>query len=227
MAQLAIASFVFLVLHVLPSTGARQWLIRRIGDPAYMGLFSLVSVLGLAWMIYAYGQAPASEPLWTSGPIIRWLTALVMLFAFILVVTGSGSKNPTSVMGKAVLKTRGKWTNIFAVTRHPVMWATAIWAGLHLLNRPDAASALLFGTLGLLAIAGPLLQERRKREEFGKAWDDFAAQTSFVPFAGLISGKSKLHLRDIGGWPLASAVAIWLAALFLHQPVIGVSPLPL
>ncbi len=128
---------------------------------------------------------------------------------------------------KDALKTPHRWNDIFAITRHPVMWAITIWAGLHMLNRPDATSALLFGPLGLLAILGPLRQEAGKREEFGDAWKAFVKQTSFVPFAGIVSGKAKLHLRELGGWRITAAVVIWLAMLAFHLPVIGVSPLPL
>ena len=227
MGELALAAFVFVALHFVPALPAREWLIRRIGDPAYMGLFSLASVLGLAWMIAAYKNAPASEPLWTGGPALRWFTAIAMLLPFILTVTGTTTRNPTSVLGKSAFKTPHQWTDIFAVTRHPVMWAIVIWAVLHLLNRPDATSALLFGPMALLALGGSLRQEVRKRKEFGEAWDNFVAQTSYVPFAALLSGKAKLRLADLGMWQLASAVLLWLAALYFHGPILGVPPLPL
>ena len=106
------------------------------------------------------------------------------------------------------------------------MWGIAIWAGLHLLNRPDLKSALLFGPLALLAIAGSMHQEIRKREEFGDAWVSFTKQTSFVPFAGVLSGKAKLHLRGLGGWRIAAAVGIWLVMLAFHHSIFGASPLP-
>lgn len=223
MSQLALAAFVFVALHILPAISARETLIRKIGDPAYMGLFSLASFLSLAWMVYAYGQAPAGEPLWITGDAVRWVTAILMLLPFVLLVCGTFSDNPTSVLGKDALKSRKEWTNIFAVTRHPVMWATAIWALLHLLNRPDATSALFFGSLAFLAVAGSLRQEVRKHKEFGKAWEDFIKQTSFVPFAGLLSGKAKLRIGDLGGWPLAISVLLWAAGLYFHETLFGAS----
>lgn len=225
MSQLALAAFIFVALHILPAISARETLIRKIGDPAYMGLFSLASFLSLAWMVYAYGQAPASEPLWVTGAAIRWATAVLMLLPFILLLCGTLSENPTSVLGKDALKSRKKWTNVFAITRHPVMWATAIWALLHLVNRPDATSALFFGSLAFLALAGSLQQEVRKRREFGKAWDNFANQTSFVPFAGIMSGKANLSIRDLGGWPVALSVLLWAAGLYFHDSLFGASAL--
>lgn len=225
MSELALAAIVFVVLHVIPSLSFRGWLIKMIGDPAYMGLFSLASVLSLAWMVYAYSNAPASVPLWTTGPLVRWLTAILMLLPFVMVVEASTSPNPTAVMSGGVLKSRRKWTNIFAITRHPLMWGIVIWAGLHLLNRPDATSALFFGSLAFLAIAGSMRQDVRKRKELGKEWEAFEAQTSYVPFAGLLSGKSTLKPAEIAGWPLAIAVFLWLVVLYFHGSLFGAYPL--
>lgn len=225
MVQLALASIVFLVLHIVPGLAGRAWIVRKIGDPAYMGLFSLASILSLAWMVTAYYSAPAGQYLWVTGPAARWATAAVMLFAFILVVTGAISRNPSSVLGRSALQSSYELTGIFAITRHPVMWGVALWAFLHLLNRPDARSLLFFGTMAVLAIAGTLLQERRKLAEFGEPWRKFAAQTSHVPFAAMLSGKTSLDLRAMGGWQLATAVALWLVVMYFHEPVLGVSPL--
>lgn len=225
MIELAVAALVFVALHILPAIRARNWLVNKIGDPAYMALFSLASVLGLAWMIYAYGNAPASEPLWVTGKATRWLTAIAMLIPFILLVCGTFAKNPTSILGKGALGSRNEWNNIFAVTRHPVMWAVAIWAVLHLLNRPDATSALFFGPLAFLAIGGTLMQEERKQKEYGKAWEAFTEKTTFVPFAGLISGKSTLDVRELGGWPLAIAIFLWTLVLYFHGSLFGADPL--
>jgi uncharacterized membrane protein len=227
MTELALAALVFVALHILPAVRVREVIIARIGDPTYMGLFSLASVLGLAWLISAYRDAPAGVPLYETGPALNWFTVAAMLVPCILIIAGNTTRNPSSILGKDALKTPHDWNDIFAITRHPLMWGIAIWAGLHLLNRPDLTSALLFGPLGLLAIAGSMRQEIRKRKEFGDAWVSFARQTSFVPFAGILSGKAKLHLRELGGWRIAVAVGLWLVLLAFHLPVIGVSPLPI
>lgn len=225
MTNLALAAFVFVAMHILPAISARDAIVRRIGDPAYMGLFSLASFMGLAWMIFAYRNAPASDPLWVTGTGVRLATAALMLLAFVLLVCGAFSKNPSSVLGREALSDQKEWQNIFAITRHPVMWATALWALLHLLNRPDATSALFFGSLAFLAVVGSLQQEVRKRREFGIDWDAFASQTSFLPFAGLLNGRAKLRLSAFDGWPVAIAFALWFAILYFHGTLFGVHPL--
>lgn len=227
MAELALASFVFLAMHILPAIRAREWVIRKVGDPVYMGLFSLASILGLAWLVAAYKSAPGAELLWVTGAAIRWLTAALMLFAFVLVVAGATTRNPSMLMSEDALKTSEPWAGVFAITRHPLMWGIALWASLHLLNRPDMVSLLFFGTLALLAVGGSRLQENRKRKELGAAWKAFEKQTSFVPFAGIIDGSARLRLADIGGWRLAAATVLWAIMLTLHGRILGVPALPL
>lgn len=227
MTELAIAAIVFVALHILPAMNSREWMISKIGNVAYMALFSIASSLGMIWLIIAYRNAPASTPLYETGPALNWFTITAMLIALIFAVCGTTSRNPSSILGKDALKTPHSWNDIFAVTRHPVMWAIMIWAGLHLLNRPDLTSALLFGPLALLAIAGSFRQEIRKQKEFGDDWQDFASHTSFVPFVGILNGKAKLHLRELGAWKIVAAVGIWLVLIAGHLPIIGISPIPI
>ena len=226
MAELALAAFVFLGLHILPAINARERVIAKIGDPVYMALFSLASILSLAWMVSAHKAAPAGEYLWVTGAGLRWITAVLMVLVFVLVVAGITTRNPSMVMGGSALKASNPWAGIFAITRHPLMWGIALWAILHLANRPNLKSLLYFGTLALLAVGGSRLQEKRKRHELGDAWDAFEKHTSFVPFAGLLSGKSKLSLKELGVWRLAAAIALWAVVLIAHGRVFGVPALP-
>lgn len=227
MAELALAAFVFLALHILPAISARERVIAKLGDPIYMGLFSLASILSLAWMISAYKTTPAGEYLWVTGAGLRWLTVLLMGLAFVLAVAGVTTRNPSMVMGANALKASSPWAGIFAITRHPLMWGIALWAILHLVNRPNMKSLLFFGTLALLAVGGSRLQEKRKHKELGPAWDVFENHTSFVPFAGLLTGKSTLHLKELGVWRLAAAIALWAVMLIAHGRILGVPALPL
>ena len=56
-------------------------------------------------------------------------------------------------------------------------------------------------------------------------WDEFVTQTSHIPFAAILQGKARLRLGDLGGWRIATAVLLWLATLYLHSHILGVSPL--
>ena len=130
-------------------------------------------------------------------------------------------------MAGQTLKREAPWRGVFAVTRHPVMWATGLWALLHLINRPEPASLVFFGVLALLAIGGTWLQDRRKARELGADWARFAERTSFVPFAALAAGRAKLSLRDLGWWQPAVAVVLWAAVLHFRTALFGVPAVPI
>jgi hypothetical protein len=42
----------------------------------------------------------------------------------------------------------------------------------------------------------------------------------------MISGRAKLRFAEIGVWRLLAGVALYLALLLLHGPVIGLTALP-
>ena len=226
MSELTLAALAFLGLHLLPSTPLRGWAMARLGEKAYTGLFSLAAIASLVWLAMAYNDAPFGDMLWVTGEVWRWINAGLMLLLFVLLIGGATSPNPASVMAGQTLKREEPWRGVFAVTRHPVMWATGLWALLHLINRPEPAALVFFGALALLAIGGTWLQDRRKARELGADWERFAAHTSFVPFAALAAGRAKLSLRDLGWWQPAVAVVLWAAVLLFHRLLFGVPAVP-
>lgn len=227
MSQLVLAALFFLGLHLLPSTSVRASAIARMGETAYMGVFSLASIGGLVWLVGAYNAAPSGDMLWTTGPLWRWINVGLMLLLFVLLIGGATSPNPASVMAGQSLKREEPWRGVFAVTRHPVMWATGLWAPLHMINRPEPASLVFFGALALLAIGGTWLQDRRKARDLGAEWQRYAEHTSFVPFAALAAGRAQLRIRDLGWWQPALAVVLWAVVLHFHGRLFGVPAIPI
>jgi uncharacterized membrane protein len=50
--------------------------------------------------------------------------------------------------------------------------------------------------------------------------------TSVLPFAAILSGRTRMDWAGIGWWRPLLALAVFLALFLLHSSVIGVSPLP-
>src|SRR5881394_2700620 len=121
---LALATGVFLVTHFVPSTPMRGAITRSLGERGYLGLYVLVAFATIGWMVYAYHRAPV-QPLW---PALRLLPAIAMPFAFILVVCGVASRNPSGVGQGKALKGEEPARGILRVTRHPVQWGILLWA---------------------------------------------------------------------------------------------------
>lgn len=228
MGMLIAAAAVFLGIHLLVAgTRARDAVTGTIGENAYMGLFSLASLGGIVWLVVAYNGAQAggeNELVYDLGVGVRHLAPLVVLLAFLLAVPGLLLPNPTSVRQEGAATRADAVKGVLAITRHPFLWGVALWAAMHLLANGDAASVLFFGTFLVLALLGTFSIDAKRRRKLGAAWDGFAARTSNLPFAALASGRAKLKWREILDWRLAVAVVLYLALLFGHQSLMGVSP---
>jgi uncharacterized membrane protein len=222
------AAFVlFLLSHALPARPAvRATLISWCGERWFLVLYSTVSLAVLSWLIVAAGRAPFVE-LW---PFANWQMLgpnLAMPLACLFAVFGVGAANPLSFGGNPHLPFDPDHPGIAGAARHPLLWAIALWAGAHLLPNGDLAHVILFGLFGLIALLGMVIIDRRKRRQFGAArWAQLAQNTSLLPLAALLTGRWRPKLRAISFTRLSIGVAVWLALLGLHAPVIGVSPLP-
>jgi uncharacterized membrane protein len=227
MTSLIAAAAFFLLLHLLVSgTRLRTAIVGTIGEGPYLGLFSLASLAGIVWLSMAYGDARGlAEPWWDTGAVGRHTSLLVQLVAFLLVVGGLTTRNPTSVHQEGSIERTDVVSGMLRITRHPFLWGVAIWAVGHLLVNGDAPSVLLFGSLLLLAVAGTYSIDAKRRRTLGPTYDAFAGQTSNVPFAAIVSGRQKLSLGEIGWWRILLAVAVWAAVLLGHQYAFGVDPL--
>jgi uncharacterized membrane protein len=219
MTQLALATLVFIATHFVTSTPLRGKLVGKLGEGPYAGLYSLVALLAIVWMVIAYISAPL-EPLWGAT---RWLPVVAMPFALVLLTTGY-FRSPASVMRGRLLKDPEPARGIIRVTRHPVMWAIMLWAGAHLLARGDVKSVLFFGGFFVVAGGGTILQDLRKARTLGEDWARFTAVSSNVPFLAILQGRNTLRLGEIGwAMPLAG-VALYVALLFGHAWLFGARP---
>lgn len=230
MLNLTAAAAFFLAIHLLVSgTRVRDTLTARIGVGAYMGLFSLSSLAGLAWMGLAFAQArgtPGDSVWWDLTPLTRLVQIGLQLLAMLLIVPGLTTANPTSVAQEGALDRPGVVCGMLRITRHPFLWGVAVWAAGHLLVNGDAASVLLFATMLALALTGTLSIDAKRRRVLGAKWDAFAAQTSNVPFAAIFQGRQRFILGEIGWWRIALAVAVWAALAWAHPFLFGVRALP-
>lgn len=218
MVELVLAVAVFLGSHSLTNRPAfRAWAESRLGGRRGFTLaYSVLSVLLLIWMVVAYGNAP-TVLLWGQQPWMRWVPPLAMPLACILAVAGLTTPNPFSI-GPGPTGYDPARPGILRLTRHPVLWAAALWAGAHMVPNGDAAALVLFTPLLLLALAGPAMLDRKRRASLGfEQWSRLAARTG-RPVA--------VALGETGWWRILGGLVLYAALLALHQPVIGTGPLP-
>jgi uncharacterized membrane protein len=138
MTLLILGLAIFIGIHLVPTQrDVRAGGVARFGEGGYKGLFSLVAFVGLALIIYGFGQArfavSGNPLLWDPPRWTRHATMTLMLPVFIL-------------LAAAYLPGR-----ISAAVKHPMLLSVKLWALAHLLISGRLAQLLLFG--GLLAWA--------------------------------------------------------------------------
>jgi len=215
--ELAASVAVFLFSHRLTNQPAFRAKAEAVlgGPRGFTIAYSALSLVLLAWMVMAYRDAPMVL-LWGQQPWMRWVPPVVMPVACVLAVAGLIQPNPFSI-GPGSRGFDPARPGVLRLTRHPVLWAAALWAGAHIVPNGDAAALILFVPLLLLAMLGPKMLERKKRRVLGAEWGRLAALTA-KPSAAM--------LREMGWKPMVGGLVLYAVLLMLHQPVIGAWPLP-
>lgn len=226
LAELFIATALFLAIHIIPSSFLRQAIIRKTGTGAYLIGYSVISALSLGWMIWAFTTAPYGPVYWEFGNWARYLMIIVMVLASILFVAPYLGPNPTAIGAQKKVKDEAARAGLNAITRHPLMWAFILWAAMHLLNNGDLRSIIFFTGFGGLALAGTFLIDAKRAREIGEDWKDYTDHTSNIPFLAILQGRAKLSLLPIW-WKILIGVLVFFAFFHLHTMIIGVSPFPL
>ena len=230
MTSLIAAAAAFVLLHLVVSgTRVRDAATGALGQGPYLALFALAPVAQLTWLGFAYGGAKgdgADLVYWAATPATKDIQLALQFVAFLFVVVGLTTPNPTSVRQEGALDRPDVVRGMLRITRHPFLWGVAIWAAGHLLVNGDLASLVLFGSLLVLALFGTTSIDAKRRRALGDTWTTFAAKTSNVPFAAIAARRQSFKLGEIGWWRLLLAVVLYGAMLFAHPYAFGVSPLP-
>jgi uncharacterized membrane protein len=225
MPQLIVAALVWIGIHLgLAGTRLRDAVVRRIGEVPFRGLFSVLSVVVLVWLVRAWNAAPTTL-LWIAPDWLRWLLVLAMLPAFVLFVASVNGRNPTMI-GPREAATRPAY-GMIRVTRHPMLWSFAIWAAVHIAGNGDTAAIVFFGAFLVTALAGmPSIDAKLARRD-PATWQVLSQVTSIVPFVAIAQGRNRLVPGEIGWLTPAIAVLAWVALLVVHPWLFGVAPVVL
>jgi uncharacterized membrane protein len=127
----------FLGAHLFVAwRGRRDALISRIGRGPYLGLFTLVSIVGLVLIGYGFARYRAEGliPLWYPPPWTRHIVEALMWPASIAVVAAY-------IPG-----------NIKRVLKHPMLVGVKTWAFAHLCANGDLGGIVLFGAVLVWAV---------------------------------------------------------------------------
>lgn len=226
MTQLIAACFLFFAIHILVSGAPlRGRLVGMMGEQPYRGLFSLATLGAVVWMGFAFAATKNTDPLWTSPIWLRHMGGAVMLLAFLFAVIGIATPNPTSVQQEGLLKKGGEAAKgIVRITRHPFLWGVTIWSAFHIAANGDRPSLVFFGTFLIVALAGMVSIDKKRKRQMGADWDAFAAKTSLIPFGAIVTGRNKLSLGEIGIIRLLAAGIVFGLIFWGHAWMFGAAP---
>lgn len=225
--EFALAFLAFLASHVLPARPRlRAALCNLAGESVYIAVYSTVSLIVLGWLITSAGRAPFVE-VWAFAPWQMWVPNIAMPAACLLIAFGVGAANPFSFGGRNASAFDPERPGIAGVSRHPLLLAIVLWAAAHAAPNGDLAHVLLFGVFAVAGVAGMLAIDGRMRSRMGPhEGQRLAAHTSLLPCSALLTGRWRPDPRLLSWHRLALATLLYAGLVLLHQPVIGVSPLP-
>ena len=223
--RLALASFLWFGLHAfVAGSELRWWLVGRIGAKGFLALFSLLS-LGSLWFLIAEYRKAGFYPLWFSPRPIHYLPVIVMPFVLVLLVGAFSTPNATSVGAEKVLERTNAARGVLRITRHPFLWAVAIWSAAHVAVTGHVAAILFFGSLCITALRGMNSIDEKRRRTNKAEFNRYAEITSSLPFGAIIAGKNRLVWSEL--WvPVVIAGLLMAVILRLHYQAFGASPLP-
>jgi uncharacterized membrane protein len=124
---------------------ARARAIAATGEGTYKIVYTLVSLAGLALIVWGFAHYRATDwiQVWTPPKALKHLNALLMLPAVILV---------------AAAYIRGR---IYATLKHPMLAGVKLWAVGHLLANGDLGGIILFGSFLAWAVFDRISLKRR------------------------------------------------------------------
>jgi uncharacterized membrane protein len=129
---------------------ADDWRSARVtamGEGAWKGLYSLVSLAGLALIVWGYGMTrTAPVDLWHPPVWTRHAASLLTLLSFILITAAYVPRS-----------------RIRALVGHPMVAGVKLWAFAHLLSNGRLGDVVLFGAFLAWAVADFASLRRRDR----------------------------------------------------------------
>jgi len=177
----------------------RQATLERLGEKAYKGVYTLVSLVGFGLMMFGFDQVRWDSPLLWAPPVwVKHAAALLMLLSLVLLASAYTPRNAIKVK-----------------LHHPMVLSVKVWALAHLLANPSLADVVLFGAFLLWSVLN--FRAARQRDRLAAAATETGAEAA-VP-GPEVSAAATWRAIGIG-------VVVWAFLLSRgHTWLFGVSPL--
>ena len=177
----------------------RQAILERLGEKAYKGVYTLVSLVGFGLMVFGFDQVRWDSPLLWAPPVwVKHAAALLMLLSLVLLASAYTPRNAIKVK-----------------LHHPMVLSVKVWALAHLLANPRLADVVLFGAFLLWSVLN--FRAARQRDRLAAASEQ----------AGEGSAALQPEISISATWrAIGIGVVVWAFLLSRgHTWLFGVSPM--
>ena len=201
-----------MVLSSLPVRGA---LVSRLGEKAFLGLYSLVAFATFIPLVWVYlDNRHGGGVVWNlaGAPGVPPLAMALAVLGFAVIAGAYRNPSPAFVGIKKAWGARG----LTRITRHPLFMGIALWALSHLLLYGFVTDVLFFGGMLAFSLAGAAHQDARKRATENERLGQFFAESSFWPFAAIIAGRNRLIWQELPWFALTIGAAAAVGIYALH-----------
>lgn len=184
MAYLIFGLLLFLSVHSVRifADNWRAQTIDRVGENAFKGGYTALSLLGFVLIVWGFGMArEIPVVLWTPPSAMRHAAALFNVLAFVLLMAAYIPNN-----------------GIKARVHHPMVLGVKTWAFAHLISNGNLVHVVLFGAFLVWAVLDFISARRRDRAQgLQYAKGTVSATLLTVLFGVVVSGVFAMWLHGL------------------------------
>ncbi len=201
---LILGLFLFLLVHLGGGLyEVRTFLIEKAGKGVFRGIHSVLSILGLYFIVVGFGGRPIVDvyfpPDWGHlVPVFLMPLALILLVGF-------------------------KFHQIQRISRHAMLVGIFLFALAHLFANGDLGSLLLFGTFMVYAPLAMLSGDRKQRLTDPEGWTLFKSRTSILPFVAIFQKRAMKNYGGTGRLAVFIGLLLYFGLVFAHPYFTGMS----
>lgn len=209
--------------HTLLTTQrVRATLVTQLGDGGFRLVFFTVAAATFTLLVRSYATHQYLGPLGLGG-FVGPVGGLVLrgiagLGATLLV--GGLVAYPASPME---LTARGvpRPTRLARITRHPFFMGLALVAIAHVVLASHATGTAFFAGLAVFTLLGSWHQDQKLLAAKGAAYAAYCRETSVVPFAAIIAGRTGFAARDLPVVPIGVGILGAVALRWVHPALLA------
>jgi len=209
--------------HVgLAARPVRSAVVGRVGEGGFRLLFFVVAALTFTLLTRTYALHAQAGPPGIGmlvGAGLRPVLWTIAGLGAVLAVAGLVAY-PASPMELAATRVP-RPTRLARITRHPFAVGLTMVGLAHVALASHSTGTVFFGGLALFAMLGTWHQDRKLLATRGGAYADYCRETSVVPFAAILAGRTAFTARDVPVVPLAIGVLATALLRWAHPSLLA------